>query len=81
MRCAVCNKESEDILCVSHKRAYENLLQKFEEWKRAMDISWEAYLEEVGRNLHSGRWVVEVAVALIKSQGKLLSDARLQKIE
>jgi len=77
LHCVVCNKESEDILCVSHKRAYENLLQKFEEWKRAMDISWEAYLDEVARNPHSGRWAIEVAVALIKNQGKILSDARL----
>jgi len=77
LRCAVCNKESEDVLCVSHKRAYENLLQKFEEWKRAMEVSWEAYLGEVARNPHSGRWAIEVAVALIKNQGKILSDAHL----
>jgi len=79
--CTVCNKESENVFCMSHKRAYENLLQKFEEWKRAMDISWETYLGEVARNPHSGRWVVEVATDLIKTQGRLLSDAHLQKIE
>jgi hypothetical protein len=77
LHCVVCNKKSENILCVSHKKVYENLLQKSEEWKRAMDISWEAYLGEVARNPHSGRWVIEVAVVLIKNQGKILSDARL----
>jgi hypothetical protein len=62
-----------------HKRAYENLLQKFEEWKRAMNISWEEYLKEIARNPYTGRWVVEVVEALIRNQGKLLSDTHCKR--
>jgi hypothetical protein len=79
LRCVVCNKESEDVLCLLHKRAYENLLQKFEEWKRAMNISWEEYLKEIARNPYTGRWVVEVVEALIRNQGKLLSDTHCKR--
>jgi hypothetical protein len=50
--------------CSLHERAYQNLAEKFEEWKRALSISWDDYLDQVAKNPLTGTKAREVAEAL-----------------
>jgi len=47
-------------------KAYENIVKKYDVWKRALKISWKEYLSEVAKNSLTGEWAKEVAEYLIK---------------
>jgi hypothetical protein len=51
-------------------KAYESIIEKYELWKRALEISWKEYLSEIVKNPLTGEWVREVAEHLIKSGEK-----------
>jgi len=68
MKCKVCGKEAIIVYCKSHEEAYENLVKGYEEWKRALNLSWKKYLNEVIKNEYSGSWVKEVAEQLLKGE-------------
>jgi hypothetical protein len=51
-------------------KAYESILEKYDLWKRAMEISWKEYLSEIVKNPLTGEWAKEVAEHLIKSGEK-----------
>lgn len=51
-----------------HHRAYENLVEKFQVWQKATDISWSQYLDEIQKNSLTGVWAKEVAKYLIKEE-------------
>ncbi len=53
--------------CDRHKRAYESIVKKYDEWKKALEISWEEYLSEITKNPLTGEWAKEVAEHLIGS--------------
>jgi hypothetical protein len=68
MKCQTCNREAEkDGYCKLHAKAYENIKKKYEEWRKAMDISWKEYLREIAKNPLAGEWVREVAEHLEKT--------------
>ena len=69
MKCKICGKEAVSGYCELHERAYKNLMEKYEVWKKALDISWKDYLREVAKNSYTGSWVKEVAEQLMKSEG------------
>jgi len=48
-----------------HAKAYRNLLERFEGWKKALDISWKEYLGEIRLSSFSGLKVKEVAEILL----------------
>jgi hypothetical protein len=48
-------------------KAHENIAEKYELWKRALEISWKEYLSEIVKNPFTGEWVKEVAEYLTKS--------------
>jgi hypothetical protein len=62
----VCDREALEKYCVFHEKAYQNVVQKFEDWKRATGISWKRYLEELVENAYTGCWAKEVAESLLK---------------
>ncbi|MEM3641801.1 MAG: hypothetical protein QXH37_07775 [Candidatus Bathyarchaeia archaeon] len=71
MQCKICNKEAvENNYCEVHARAYENILKKYDAWKRALEISWKEYLSEIVKNPLTGEWAKEVAEHLLKSGEK-----------
>lgn len=75
MKCKVCSREAQEQpqseYCELHQKAYENLQKKFELWKKASNIDWENYINEVARNPLTGTWAKEVAESLhLKSRGK-----------
>lgn len=74
MKCKVCSRElltqaqSKSKYCELHEKAYQNIIQKFEAWKKASNIEWKEYLKEIARNPFTGTWAKEVAENLLKEE-------------
>jgi len=66
LKCKICGEELKNgSFCRLHAKAYQNLLERFEGWKKALDISWEEYLREIRLSSFSGLKVKEVAEILL----------------
>lgn len=70
MKCRVCNREALEKYCELHEKAYQNIVQNYDEWRRAMDISWKEYLNEIMQNSYTGSWAKEVAEQLLKNEDR-----------
>jgi hypothetical protein len=70
MKCRVCNREAVEEYCEFHAKAHRSVVQKYEEWKKAMDISWKEYLNEIVKNPYTGSWAKEIAERLMKNGGR-----------
>ena len=69
MKCKICSREAEENgFCPLHSRAYENVLEKFEAWKKALGLVWIEYLGEIQKNSLTGEWAKEVVKHLIKDE-------------
>lgn len=68
MKCQTCDREAEKGgYCRFHAKAYENIKKKYEEWRKALGISWKEYLREIAKNPLTGEWAHEVAEHLNKT--------------
>jgi len=67
LKCMVCDREALEKFCEFHEKAYLNIVQKFEAWKRATGVSWKQYLKELVENSYTGCWAKEVAESLLKN--------------
>jgi len=68
-KCKICGKETScKSYCVLHEKAYQNLVEKFEEWKKALELSWKDYLNEIIKNPFAGTKAKEVAATLLQEQ-------------
>ncbi len=71
MKCEICDREAvRSKYCKSHYEAYENITEKYEVWKKALEISWKEYLSEIAKNPVTGEWAKEVAEHLARSGEK-----------
>jgi len=72
LKCKICKREAQsqaqNSYCELHLRAYENLQRKFQDWKKAFDIEWKNYLQEVAKNPLTGIWAKEVAESLLSAE-------------
>lgn len=69
LKCKICSKETANKdYCSLHERAYQNLMDKFEMWKKALNISWKNYLNEIIKNPFAGIKVKEVAEHLLSEK-------------
>lgn len=69
MSCPICGEELDgEEFCKRHKKAYLNIKQAFNDWKKALDISWDEYLNKLIENKNSGKWVKEVAEYLLSQK-------------
>jgi hypothetical protein len=69
MNCKICQRKAIiKEFCSVHLKAYENITEKYECWKKALTISWREYLSEIERNPLTGEWVKEVAIYLINNE-------------
>ncbi len=67
MKCKICIKDAqEDGFCTLHLKAYKNIVEKFDVWVKASDISWTEYLGEIQKNSLTGEWAKEVTKHLIE---------------
>ncbi|MEM2546873.1 MAG: hypothetical protein QXM37_04500 [Candidatus Bathyarchaeia archaeon] len=70
MKCVICHREAvQDGYCDLHVKAYQKIVEKYEVWKKALNISWKEYLREIAKNPFTGEWAKEVAEHLIKNSG------------
>jgi hypothetical protein len=65
MKCKICSKETVEKYCELHEKAYRNVVQKYEDWKRAMSVSWKEYLNDILKNRCTGSWAKEVTERLM----------------
>ncbi len=69
VKCKICGKEAEnESYCVLHGKAYRSLTEKFEAWKKALEVSFEDYLRGIIKNSLTGTKVKEVAEALLSEK-------------
>ena len=78
MKCKVCSREAQtqppSKYCELHHKAYANIHEKFEVWKKASIINWRNYLREVARNPLTGIWAKEVAENLLAENTEEASE-------
>ena len=70
MKCLVCDREALENYCGLHERAYRNIVQNFEDWQRALGVSWKEYLKELVKNAYTGSWAKEVTEYLLKNRDR-----------
>ena len=69
MTCKICERDADKgDFCPLHLEAYENVVQKYELWRRALRISWKDYLRMIEKNSATGEWAKEVAQYLITNE-------------
>jgi hypothetical protein len=67
LKCTICDRKSNaGSYCKSHAKAYENIVRNYNQWKKALEISWKEYLSEIVNNPLSGEWAKETAQHLMK---------------
>ena len=70
MNCKICGREAvEKDFCPLHLKAYENIVNRYDLWRKAVEISWAEYLSEIEKNSLTGEWAKEVAKYLITNEG------------
>ena len=70
MKCRICNREAVEKYCELHEKAYRNIVQKYEDWRKTMDVSWKEYLNEIMKNPYTGSWAKEVAEQLMRNEDR-----------
>jgi hypothetical protein len=69
VNCKICHRKAITAeLCQIHLKAYENIVEKFDCWRKALKISWKEYLSEIEQNPLTGEWVKQVAKYLISNE-------------
>jgi len=71
MKCKICSREDvKDGYCQLHWKAYQNLVEKFSIWQKALNVVWKQYLGEIQKNSLTGEWAKDVAKYLIEDENK-----------
>jgi hypothetical protein len=69
VNCKICERKAVTAkFCQIHLKAYENIMEKYDVWRKALKISWREYLREIKRNSLTGEWTREVASYLINNE-------------
>ncbi len=77
MKCKLCNREAkENGYCPLHCRAYQIVVERYNDWQRASNVSWTQYLNQIQKNSLTGEWAKDVAKQLISEEG---TDVRKNK--
>ena len=70
LNCKICpRKPVKNGFCHIHLKAYKNIVEKYDFWRKALKISWKEYLSEITQNPLTGEWAKEVANYLISNEG------------
>lgn len=69
-KCKICNKEisGKDEYCELHAKAHENIIRRYSIWKKALNIAWNDYLNEILKNPLTGVSAKEVAQRLLQKE-------------
>ncbi len=67
VKCQLCERTAATNLCVYHQMAMERVKEAYPLWVSAYgSIGWKEYLDNVKRNVQTGRWAKETAEFLEK---------------
>jgi hypothetical protein len=70
LKCVLCHREAgKTDFCTLHLKAYENIVKKYDFWRKTLKISWREYLSEIEQNPLTGEWAKEVTNYLINNEG------------
>jgi len=70
LKCKTCHREAgERDFCLLHMKAYENIVKKYDLWRKALKISWKEYLSKIEQNSLTGEWAREVVNYLVSNEG------------
>ena len=70
-KCILCDREVvKQGYCRLHARAYENIILKYEYWRKALDLTWKEYLSGIAENSLTGEWARQVAEHLVQTEAK-----------
>jgi hypothetical protein len=73
--CKICGRNAkENGYCSLHLKAYKNIVDKFEVWKKASEISWLEYLVEIQKNSLTGEWAKDVSKQLIEDESRNVKE-------
>lgn len=62
LKCRICGRPvAAAEYCEVHALALRRIRDKYVVWKRALDVSWKQYLNEIVNNPLTGIWAREVA--------------------
>ncbi len=68
MNCVICGFHANDNkLCFKHAAAAKSLVENYNLWKSAFNISFEEYLHNILKNKDTGVWAADVARYIIES--------------
>ncbi len=60
-KCSICNEPTENNqFCEIHQAAYNKLHEEYNKWKKAVEITWEDYLDELIKNQYTGKAIKEI---------------------
>ncbi|MCW4027844.1 MAG: hypothetical protein NWE76_10230 [Candidatus Bathyarchaeota archaeon] len=76
MKCRICGKESTSRFCELHEMGYDNLLNRYKGWKKALNLTWTGYLRKVMMNPNTGLWAKEVAQELLSESSRNNQDPK-----
>ena len=69
MNCKICQRKAvTEEFCQIHLKAYKNIIETYDCWRKALKISWREYLSEIEQNPLTGEWAKEVASYLITNE-------------
>jgi hypothetical protein len=70
LNCRICTRKPvKNGFCLLHLKAYENIVETYDMWTKALKISWREYLSEIEQNPLTGEWAKEVASYLMNNEG------------
>lgn len=66
LKCRICRGGAIDTYCQLHEKANRNIVENYIVWKKALNISWKEYLNEIAKNPYTGSAAKELAEHLMR---------------
>ena len=71
MECPICGRKVDRPgYCKLHAEVCNVVMEKYDRWRKATDISWKEYLSEIAKNPLTGEWAREVAQYLMEMENQ-----------
>jgi hypothetical protein len=71
VKCKICGRDAlEKGFCNLHIKAYRNIVDKYDVWRKASGVIWSEYLVEIQKNSLTGEWAKEVTKYLIEEENQ-----------
>jgi len=69
LKCKICSREAQEKgYCQLHLKASQNIVEKYQVWLKASEVTWSEYLGQIQKNSLTGSWAKEVAKHIIEEE-------------